>query len=265
MLATIAVLGLLGPAPDDAPKGGGPPSKEELAAIAERGRGLAAYDRAVACANDAVFALMPAGRDIARQVARRTNKGWVVAFGRLDKGRSTFLIAYEATEAGPERFTAAKLDPPRASTGFELHASLAMDAALTDFLRATPERRPYNVAALPAEGGKLWVYLVPAPTKPGVWPLGGDVRYLVAGDGSTILAKRQLHASILEVAPSKDRPGPGAHAHVLSDRPEDTDVAHVLAREPRTAEVVSTPAYIFTIKPDGSIEFAGKSKGPLKP
>jgi hypothetical protein len=255
LLATIALLALLGPVPDDAP-GGAAPSKEELAAISGRGRGLAAYDRAVAFANDAVFALAPAGRDVTRQVARRTDKGWVVAFGRLDKGRSTFLITYEATEAGPERFTAAKLDPPRPSTGFELTASLAMDAALTDFLKSTPERRPYNVAALPADGGKLWVYLVPAPTKPGIWPLGGDVRYLVAGDGSTILEKRPLHATILDVAPSKDRPG--AHAHVLSDRPEDTDVAHVLTREPRTAETVVTPAYGFTIKEDGSIEVAAK-------
>jgi hypothetical protein len=256
MLATIALLSLLGPAPDDAPKPGAAPSKEELAAIAERGRGLAGYGRAVSIANDAVFALMPAGRDISRQVARRTDKGWVVAFGRLDTGRDRFLVTYEATEAGPERFTAAKLDPPRVSTGFELHAARAMDAALTDFLKSTAERRPYDVAALPAEGGKLRVYIVPAPTKPGVWPLGGDVRYLVAGDGSTILEKRRLHATILEVAPSKGRPG--THAHVLSDRPEDTDVAHVLTREPTTTETVVTPGYVFTIKEDGSIEVAAK-------
>ncbi len=253
MLATIALLALLGPGPDG-PKASAAPSKEELAAITERGRGLAGYDRAVASANDAVFALMPAGRDIARQVARRTDKGWVVAFGRIDKGQDRFLITYEATEAGPDRFTAAKLDPPRASAGFELHAALAMDAALTDFLK-TADRRPYNVAALPADGGKLWVYLVPAPTRPGVWPLGGDVRYLVARDG-TILQKRPLHAAIVEVAPAKGRPG--SHAHVLTDRPEDTDVAHVLTREPATAETVVTSAYVFTIKEDGSIEASAK-------
>jgi hypothetical protein len=255
MLATIALLALLRPAPDDPTKAGGPPSKEELAAISDRGRALAGHDRAVASANDAVFALMPAGRDIARQVARRTDKGWVVAFGRLDRGRDKFLVTYEATEAARGRFTAAKVDPPRASTGFERLAALAMDAALTDFLKSTAERRPYNVAALPADGGRFWVYLVPAPTKPGLWPLGGDVRYLVAG-GGTILAKRPLHATIVEVAPSKGRPG--THAHVLSDRPEDTDVAHVLTREPATAETVVTPVYVFTIKEDGSIEVAGK-------
>ncbi len=261
MLATIALLALLGLGRDDAPKAATAPSKEELAAIADRGRRLADYERAVASANDVVFALMPAGRDIAHQVARRTDKGWVVAFGRLDKGRGAFLVTYEATEAGGrEPFRAAKVDPPRASSGFELRAALAMEAGLADFLKSNRDRRPYDVAALPGDRGGLWVYVVPAPTKPGVWPLGGDVRYLVAADGSTILETRRLHATILDVAPSKDRPGPGTHAHVLTDRPEDTDVAHVLAREPRTAETVVTPAYVFTIKEDGSIEAASRTK-----
>jgi len=44
------------------------------------------------------------------------------------------------------------------------------------------ERRPYNVAVLPAEKGQVWVYVVPAPTKIGVWPLGGDARYLISED-----------------------------------------------------------------------------------
>lgn len=262
MLATIAVLAL-GLAPGD------PPSKEALAAISDRGRQLAAYDRAAWHGTDAVLALKPAGGAIHRYIAHKADKGWVVAFGRLDKGREKFLITYEATEAGgPDRFDAKKVDPPRASTGFELRAALAIDAAQDDFLKAGTERRPYNVVAIPAEGGKLWVYFVPAPTKPGVWPLGGDVRYLVAADGSKILEKRPLHKSIIEVTSPKDapekKPVMGMHTHILTDVPEDTDVFHVLSREPLRPEMVITKEDLFLIKEDGSIEFAGKAKDVLK-
>ena len=139
---------------------------------------------------------------------------------------------------------------------------------MTDFLKFVPERRPYNIAAIPADGGKLWVYLVPAPTKPGIWPLGGDLRYLLAADGTKVLEKRQLHKSIIEVAAPKEaadaQPVMGMHTHVLSDGPEDTDVLHVLSREPRRPEMVITKENVFTVKEDGAIEFVGKAKDVLK-
>jgi hypothetical protein len=267
MLATFALLAL-GLAPDDPPKPAVPPSKQELAAITERGRLLAGYDAAAWHGTDAVLALSPPNGAIQRYIARKTDKGWVVAFGRLDKARDKFLVTYEATETGPERYDAKKVDPPRASTGFELRAALAMDESQTDFLKSNPERRPYNIAAIPAEGGKFWVYFVPAPTRPGVWPLGGDTRYLVSADGAKVLEKRQLHKSIIEVAAPNDkpdaRPVAGMHTHVLSDIPEDTDVLHVLSREPRRPEMVITREYVFGVKEDGAIDFVGKVKDVLK-
>jgi hypothetical protein len=247
MLVAFATILLLSPASD------GPPTDGELGAMTDRGRDLAGYDRALSFANGSVLELRPVGRDIARQVARKTEKGWVVAFGRLDRSKGQFLITYEATERVPDHFTVARMDPPRASTGFEFRATLAMDTAFADFLRFSPERRPYTIAALPAADGRFWVYLLPAPTRPGLWPLGGDVRYLVAADGSQIIEKRPLHESILEVPPSKDGAGPATHRHTLRDSPEDTDVAHVLTREPRMAERVATPHAAFLIRQDGSI------------
>lgn len=262
MLAMIAAVALwLTPAD--------PPSKEALAAISDRGRQLAAYDRAAWHGTDAVLALGPDRGAIQRYIAHRTDKGWVVAFGRLDKGRDKFHVTYEATEAGgPDRFEAKKVDPPRTSTGFEFRAALAIDAAQDDFYRSSPERRPYNMAAIPAEGGKLWVYVVPAPTKPGVWPLGGDYRYLVDPAGAKVLEKRQLHKSIIEVASPKEKPDArpvmGMHTHILTDGPEDTDVFHVLSREPTRPEMIITKEDLFLVKEDGSIEFAGKAKDVLK-
>jgi hypothetical protein len=58
------------------------------------------------------------------------------------------------------------------------------------------EQRPYNVAVLPAEKGQFWAYLVPAPTRAGVWPLGGDIRYLISADGTKIVSKRQLQRTV---------------------------------------------------------------------
>lgn len=271
MLATTALIALIAlrAAPDDPSKPAAPPSKAELAAIAERGRNLAGYDAAAWHATDAVMALMPPQGSIQRYVARRTDKGWVVAFGRLDRGRDAFLVTYEATEAGaPDRFTAAKVDPPRAATGFERGAARAMDAVMGDFLKSNPPRRPYNIAALPADAGSFWVYLVPAPTKPGVWPLGGDLRYKIAADGAKVLEKRQLHASIIEIEPPRGEPDAlsvmSLHTHILSDVPEDTDVFHVLAREPRRPEMIVAKGNTFTVKEDGSIEFTGKTAEILK-
>jgi hypothetical protein len=112
------------------------------------------------------------------------------------------------------------------------------------------------------------VYFTPAATKVGVWPLGGDVRYLVSVDGTKILAKRQLHKSIIEAEPPKDGEDKvvagGIHTHVLSDTPEDTDVFYVLTRKPSVPEMVVTEHFVFEVEPDGSIKYLGKSDELLK-
>jgi hypothetical protein len=92
-----------------------------------------------------------------------------------------FLIAYEATQGGkPDVFAVKEVTPAKQDTGFYLSAARAIDTSLDDFAQHFEgERRPYNVAALPAEKGQIWIYVVPAPTRVGIWPLGGDVRYLI--------------------------------------------------------------------------------------
>src|SRR4051812_19016166 len=159
-----------------------PPTRAELAAITERGRNLAGYDRAAWHASDAVRARGLKPGNVAGHIARKTDKGWVVAFGRLDEGKAKYLIAYEATQdERPDGFVVQVFDPPKADTGFFRSAARAIETVVEDFTEHFEgERRPYNVAVLPAAKSEFWVYLVPAPTKPGVWPLGGDVRYLVS-------------------------------------------------------------------------------------
>lgn len=260
MIALLAAA-LVALAPADEPPQ--PPTPEQLAAIAARGRDLAAYDQAAGRASDAVQARNPPPGRVDGHFARKTAKGWTVAFGRLDDSQGQYLVAYEATQgAKPDQFAVAAFDPPKPDVGFYRAAARASALALKDFAANPPaEQRPYNVAVLPADRGQLWVYLVPAPTKPGVWPLGGDVRYLVAADGTKVESRRQLHKTIIENKPpeGKDQQqAAGIHNHVLAMIPEDTDVFHVLTRKPPLAELIVTRSFVFVVEPDGTVRSMGK-------
>jgi hypothetical protein len=240
------------------------PTDSQLADITARGRALAGYDFAAWHGTDAVSALKPADGTITRYIARETPKGWVVAFGRLTAARDTFLVAYEAVRTSMsgefEGFTVVSHATPVADTGYYMRASRAMDTAGVAF---GPVRRSYNVAALPAPKGNWWVYLVPAPTKAGVWPLGADERFLISADGRTILERRRLHNSVIEFsasrvqAPAGSTVASGVHTAVLAEIPEDTDVFHVLSRTPQVPEYVMTDHFIYRIDLDGKITFLG--------
>jgi hypothetical protein len=240
------------------------PTTEELAAITERGRALQEYDQAAWHATDMVQTANPKTIDGQHYLAKKENGRWTVVFGALNSDKSNFLISYQAEQlAKPSQFSVKKVEPPTEDTGFYLFAARALELALSDFGRVT---RPYNSAVLPATNtevkdgeGLLYVYLYPASTKAGVFPLGGDVRYLVSADGTKILIKRQLHKTILEIAAAKAKKMvAGYHTHVLSEQPEDTDVLHVLQQDPPLPELIATPHFIYQVAADGSIGF-GKS------
>jgi hypothetical protein len=239
------------------------PTAADLADITARGKSLAAYDSAAWHGTDAVMALKPPNGSFTRYIARPTPNGWVVAFGWLTAARDTFLVSYEAIHATQPGqfagFTGVAHDKPIVDTDYYVRAARALDTATADF---GPVRRPYNVATLPAPEGKWWVYLFPAPTVYGVWPLGADTRYLISEDGRRILEKRRLHNSVIEFSPRKP-PQPGAtvqagtHTAVVAEIPEDTDVFHVLTRTPRVPEYVMTDHFIYRIDTDGKIVFLG--------
>jgi hypothetical protein len=267
MLATVTTLALV--ALTDPPDRKEPPSKGELAAITERGRNLAGYDSAARHASDALQAKDIGPGSVVRYIARKTERGWTVAFGRLDEDRDRFLIAYEATQGkDPGRFDVKEFHPPKEDSDFFRSAAKAIDIALKDFTaHFEGQRRPYNVAVLPADEQRLWVYLFPAPTRTNVWPLGGDVRYLMSKDGTEIRAKRQLHRSVIENEPPKaedQQQVAGIHTHVLDETPEDTDVFHVLSRRPSVPELIRTEHFVFVVEPDGGIKYLGKADEVLK-
>jgi hypothetical protein len=237
-----------------------PPSAATLAAISDRGRMLAESDVAAGRGSSAVLSLGPLASEVNRYIARKTEAGWEVVFGRSSASKDTFFVSYEARKAsGDGYYSAEAFASPRADTAFYARAARAIDVALEDF---RGELRPYTMAALPAEGEGWWVYFTPAQTESGVFPLGADSRYHISADGRTILERRRLHKSVIEYSTpsSEDRNdrAAGVHVAVLDDVPEDTDVSHVLARFPAVPEYITTNAFVFRIDVDGTIRYLGR-------
>lgn len=238
---------------------------QPLAAATARGRALAAYDRAAWHGTDAVASLAPPPGAITQYVARETPTGWTVAFGRLSAGRDSFMVAYEARPgARAGSYTGRRVSPERADGDTLLRAARALRTAAGAF---GPVTRRYNSAALPDGQGGWWVYLVPAPTTWGVWPLGADARFRVSGDGRRVLETRRLHRQVIEfnptVGPRGARLEVGTHTHVLSDEVEDTDVFSVMIRDPRIPEFIVTDQWVFRIDPDGAASCLGSRAAVL--
>ena len=148
-----------------------PGSSAELAAITERGRNLYGYDEAAWHSTDAVLALKPANGSFESYVGQKKEEKWVVVYGKLNAARDAYLIVYEATQANsPSEFAVQKYENPKEDKAFYLSAALAIEAAKTEFGKAD---RQYNVAVLPAASNHLYIYLVPAQTVTGIFPLGG--------------------------------------------------------------------------------------------
>jgi hypothetical protein len=230
------------------------PPDPAWAEITARGRMLAEYDAAAWHATDAVVAMHPAEGSFNGYVAKKSDTGWVVAFGRLNNTRNKLQISYLATQVTTSlEFKVTQNIPPQEDAGYFYLAFKALETSRSDF---HGENRPYNAAILPADSNQMYVYIYPAQTTTDIYPLGGDVRYRISLDGSTIVEKRPLHKAILEIRFSNDparKSVAGSHSHVLSDIPEDTDVFHVLTRKPSIPEFIGAGNHVYSILVDGTI------------
>lgn len=235
-----------------------PPSDSVLAAISERGRQLAAYDRAAWHGTDALIALGHDLREINVMLARPQEDGaWIVHFGRLSADQDSLYQLYEAVGSQADSsYTAQVVTPSRILPEPELRAARALHRALSDFGRPT---RPYNSYVLSRRDGGFWVYLLPARTDARVFPHGADVRYHVAENGRDIIERHQMHVSMVNTAAPSNAVS-GAHTVVTEDLPQDSDVFLVLTRFPRLPEMVVTESYIYQIGTDGSISYRPKQQ-----
>src|SRR5258708_19230036 len=174
-----------------------PLSDSELAAISARGRTLAEYDSASWHATDAVKALNPAKGAVGRYIARKTNAGWVVVFGRFNETKDAFLIVYQATQVSSlHEFAVKTYDPPLKDAGFSYIAANAIEISLQN---SHLERRPYNTYVLSLDSGQLYVYVLPAQTVADVYPLRGDTPFLASAPCPHIIGKTQIPKAIFDV------------------------------------------------------------------
>ncbi|HEX3368633.1 MAG TPA: hypothetical protein VHS56_03575 [Candidatus Cybelea sp.] len=243
-----------------------PATPDQLAAITQRGRNLYAYDQAAWHGTDAVQKLL--GSDsggLQAYIARKTASGWEVDFGALDAAGTSFLIRAQAHSTDGRHFTAQAFAPPHGESGFLVGAARAVATAKEAFVPI--EGYAYNVAVLPNGDGTLYVYLYPAQAKLNVYPVGGDTRYTISADGTTILETHRMHKNVLfartasPIGPNGGRLVANVFKEVLSDVPQDTDVFHVLAREPHLPSVVVARGQRYFIDVDGAISY----KGPAEP
>jgi len=120
-----------------------PPSKAELEVISTRGRMLYESDEAAWHSTDAVQAIHPDQSLLRGYFARKIDRGWEVAYGRLNESGDKFLVAYLATQSSAQdKFTVETFTPPKEDAGFFLSAARARVAALNE-LGSTS--RPYNL------------------------------------------------------------------------------------------------------------------------
>lgn len=232
-----------------------PASAGELAAIAARGRALYGYDVAAWHATDAFLAATsPQDRQKAPlYIARKDGEVWEVVFGTLDADGKKFLIAYEARQGNsPTSFAVKSYQPAKEDSSFYLAAARALVLVRGDF---KGEDRRYNKSVLPADNGRLYVYVCPAQTDAAVWPLGGDVRYLVSADGSTIVERHRMHNDILQFgkSPEMKEVTTDFHIAVIDEVPEDSDVFFTMSRQPAVNHIVATKHFVYFIPPDGQV------------
>jgi hypothetical protein len=228
-----------------------------LSGVTDRGQALYAYDQAAWHATDAFFALHPNTNGLAHYICVKSPAGWVVYFPRWNALHDHIQVVYQALESGsPGNYKATNFDPPREGPDDLIAKERALELAIADF---QPQNRTYNTAILPGGNGNLYVYLYPGQTQDDVWPIGGDVRYMISSDGKSIIEKRQLHKSILDMKfDQQQKAVAGMHSHVLSDVPEDTDVLYVLTRKPSMPEYIGAGKRVFVIGTDGAIQVQKK-------
>jgi hypothetical protein len=236
-----------------------PPSDSDLAGIMARGRALAGYDAAAWHSADALVPLKPSSEKVQLYIAKETEHGWVVMYGRFNAAKTKFLIAYEAQEGSSSaEYKVFEHEPAVEDGDWYLRAAKAHELAAADYLNRAHPHVSYNVSILPAPSGGWYVYAVPAQTENGVLPYGADVRYTVSGDGETITERRHMHGALLET--STNKPQLGFHTHDLTDAPEDSDVFYAMTINAAQGDWIVTKKFVYSIRSSGSIDYLGSTE-----
>jgi len=236
-----------------------PPPTAELDEVARLGQALYAYDRAAARASAAVLDHVHGEEGISRDevsgyVAVPEDDGWRVGFGALSPDGEAFLVKIEVLlgpdAASPEIVV---FDEEEVRTGPLLDGARAITAAANRFTFREPA---YNFSLVPAADGHVYVYVIPAQVRPGLYPLGGDVRYRFDPEARAIVEEKALHSSFQLMASEIDGEYVRGTMSPASDAglPVETDVLLAMVRRPQIPHYVVSGEWVYKITPDGTIE-----------
>jgi hypothetical protein len=235
------------------------PDAQALLEVERLGQALYAYDRAIAVAETAVLALAEVEDPseliaLGRFVAVPTEDGWSVAFGHYDEEVDDFIVAIQATVNPGFAVTHVEiLDHPEARGSAYRDAARGIRAAVERF-----EFRggAYHFAVAPTGEGDLFVYVLPAQTEPGHYPLGGDARYRFDPASRTITEEVVLHESLQMMVSEVDGELVSGTFSLALNRllPAETAVFLAMHRQPAIPHYVLAGDWVFAIDPNGLIQ-----------
>ena len=239
------------------------PSIQEIKWIEERGKEIAAYERAAIRATDMLLATDFDRSQPGLYLALKNNGTWIVYFGNLSADRSRFNVSY--MYACPDgRFNDMK---PIRDIGVAsmdaLHFARAISLSLKAVIAASGGNRgKLNTNVFREDDRSITVYVMPGNEKSGVVLIGGDYKLSISSDGTEILKTSQLHKATLEV-PTRSKEGSNVvgayHIHVLTDLPTETEVALALLNPELTPHYIISQKWITRINKDGTITFLGET------
>lgn len=237
------------------------PSFEELGMIELRGRQIVEYDRAALAA----AGLLPADLDpkkLENYIAVKQPGLWTVYFGRISDDGAKFNAAY-IYSCPADSFGQMKLEgADREISGEILELAKAIRLAAESIAKEKSFPR-YNTDVFREQDGTITVYLIPVNDKPGVAILGGDYKFSVSKDGSSIIQKAKLHKEALEIPLAGSSAAFNKHLSE-SSLPAETDVVFVLSYPMLAPQYIVGPKWMSSIDEGGKIYIMGESSKLLK-
>ncbi len=234
-----------------------------LQEISRKGAMLYSYDQACHIATDLVFARSTNRDRLGLYLAYKDSSGWRVGFGKISMDSSFFELAYQVQFSGNLSASDCKeYSPATLDNRTYLPLARAVSLVIDNFPPRSSEHT-YNYAVLPTGSNNVDVYVYPAQTHNGIYPLGGDDRYTISLASNSIVDVKILHKSVLDLATplETEKLAASGSRSILSSTPVETDVLLVLLRRPRFPHyVVTKDTAAFWIDTTGSIT---RKNGPL--
>src|SRR5262245_61226145 len=261
--------GVPAPAPAPAAPETGRPTGEQLQAITDGGKRIAAYHEAIAGCRAALAQRQP-GLGEARGVVVERNGVMHVFFLRrqaVDKDTRSWIPVADATwqpRAG-EVGALVMMDQAKAPPADAIGHLRALEAARAGAAaRPGGPPAPFDEAVFKEKGaGAYVVYLQTRPERADAARFGSDVRMRISGDGMQVGEVAPLPDATVTVAvPARPGATPTLHSHAQGDLPTETDVAVVLDHPTIAPHLVLTPRHMFRIEADGRIQWLGPNAAP---